>query len=207
MRYIRRAGLLAALALLACSREPSSGAEGAKTRTSLGESPKGQEVNQGTSGGTPPQSHPLSGDLRSMPSPAPAGNIQIRFECFHSMMPFGKGSRSWSVLIDLAKGTMDSSSTENDGSDPDPADPDKGTKRSQSQTRLDGDRASMLRTKLDAVLRGGPYKCEYPPPEGVSCELALQLEGQNPFFSVIKSSTFETDAASDLVKTIGMPAR
>ena len=60
---------------------------------------------------------------------------------------------------------------------------------------------TAINAAVEKVLRGGPYKPEYPVPEGTPCTLVIQANGKE-VFKLEKAATDNPDDVSELVRTL-----
>ncbi len=133
-------------------------------------------------------------------------------------MPWGNGSQYQTTVYDLDAATLthDSTDTPNrkdDAPSPPPRLPgagagsaagsaDDGVKRQHSTTKLDPAKIATLRAAVSTVLAGGPYEPEYPPSEGVSCNLSLAAAAGEPFFVIDKAQRSRKDAVNALLNAL-----
>lgn len=130
----------------------------------------------------------------------PPGPYVVRYDCFHSDQPFGPGNQVRNQSFDL--GTKLHTLVEYQYSGEPPANgPDDASVHAPVVSPLSDPRVAMLERAAIAVLRGGPFKPEYPVPEGTPCELAISAGGTE-VFKLEKAGTQEKDAASDLVNAM-----
>lgn len=132
--------------------------------------------------------------------PIVAGPYVVHYDCFHSDAPFGKGSQYRNQAFDLGAKTYTRQfyerSGETEGSDqPEAPIPPPETKL------LAADRVTAINAAVEKVLRGGPYKPEYPVPEGTPCTLVISA-GTKELFKIDKAAADEPDAVSELVRTL-----
>ena len=127
----------------------------------------------------------------------------ITYRCAHSDAPFSDGHESSLTSVDLAAATRtDETTTVPPGDDKRaPGTPSKTT-NTHVVTKLEAPRVAGFRTAANAVADGGPFKPEYPVPEGTSCALLLAGADKMPFFQIEKSDPHIDDAATRLVKLI-----
>ena len=63
------------------------------------------------------------------------------------------------------------------------------------------DRVIAIHAAVENVLRGGPYKPEHAPVDGMECILVIDANGKK-VFEIAKSTVLEPDAVSALVRTL-----
>jgi hypothetical protein len=131
--------------------------------------------------------------------PITPGPYTVRYDCFHSDQPFGKGSQYRNQSFDLGARTYTRQfyelSGEDPGPEPAPPPPPPETKP------LAADRVTAINAAVEKTLRGGPYKPEYPVPEGTPCTLVI-LAGDKELYKIEKAAADEPDAVSELVRTL-----
>jgi hypothetical protein len=125
--------------------------------------------------------------------PIPVGPYVVHYDCFHSNEPFGKGSQYRNATYDLGAKTFSSQAWELKGEVGEPNVPPAPT-----VTPLDPSRTAQILAAVQEVLRGGPYKPEYPVPEGTPCTLKIVADGRE-VFTLEKAATENKDAVSDLL--------
>lgn len=129
--------------------------------------------------------------------PIPPGPYTVRYDCFHSDQPFGKGSQYRNQAFDLGARTYTRQFYELSGEPEDESLPVP----SPETHALAADRVTAINAAVEKVLRGGPYKPEYPVPEGTPCTLTIQAAGKE-LIKIEKAAADEPDAVSDLVRTL-----
>ena len=132
--------------------------------------------------------------------PIAAGPYVVHYDCFHSDAPFGKGSQYRNQAFDLGARTYTSQFYERSGDveapdKPEPPIPPPVTKA------LADDHVVAINAAVEKVLRGGPYKPEYPVPEGTPCTLEITANDKQ-VFKIDKAAADEPDAVSELVRTL-----
>ena len=128
--------------------------------------------------------------------PITAGPYTVRYDCFHSNEPFGKGSQYRNQSFDLGARTYTRHYYELTGEE------SEKPQLPPPETRpLAGDRVTAINAAVEKVLRGGPYKPEYPVPEGTPCTLLISA-GPQELFKIEKADADEPDAVSELVRTL-----
>jgi hypothetical protein len=129
----------------------------------------------------------------------PAGPYVVHYDCFHSDQPFGTGSQYRNVAYDLGAKKVTLVAWETKGNDmaaPPPAEAPPPPTPVVSE--LGAAHVARMEEAVGKVLRGGPYKPEYPVPEGTPCTLRIEAAGTE-VFKLEKADTTEKDAASELV--------
>jgi hypothetical protein len=141
--------------------------------------------------------------------PVPPGPYVVRYNCFHSDMPFGKGAQHRDLTVDLAAKTWtldawELTGEEGNGPPPPPGQQPapEGPVHEPEVAVINVDSVAKVEAAVVAVLRGGPFKPEHPVPEGTSCVLLIEANGAR-LFELEKAYTKENDAATDLVKALG----
>ena len=191
------------LALVACTKQDA-------------ERSKPAVVGQPGSAAIAPPPPPSNSAIRVPANPPPVA--RITFTCSHSNMPWGNGSQYQSTVYDLDAATVthDSTDTPNrkdDAPRPPPQLPgsgagsgagsaDDGVTQHHSTAKLDPEKVTKLRAAVAAVLAGGPYEPEYPPSEGISCDLALAATTGAPFFVIDKAQRDRKDAVNSLLNAL-----
>jgi hypothetical protein len=128
--------------------------------------------------------------------PVPPGPYTVRYDCFHSNQPFSKGSQYRNQSFDLGARTYTRQFYELTGEE------STQPELPPPETRpLAGDRVTSINAAVEKVLRGGPYKPEYPVPEGTPCTLLISA-GPKELFKIEKAEADEPDAVSELVRTL-----
>jgi hypothetical protein len=142
----------------------------------------------------------LASVAEARPHPAIGG---IGYTCAHSDMPFSDGHEESRIAIDFAAATRTEDSTVVPPGDAKrlPNTPSKTT-HTHDVTKLDAVRLQRLRVAANAVADGGPFKPEYPVPEGTSCTLQLTDVHGASFVQIEKSNPHIDDAATRLVKLL-----
>jgi hypothetical protein len=129
--------------------------------------------------------------------PIPPGPYTVRYDCFHSDQPFGNGSQYRNQAFDLGARTYTRQFYELTGEPTDESLPIPAP-----ETRpLAADHATKINAAVEKVLRGGPYKPEYPVPEGTPCTLLIQAAGKE-LFKIEKAAADNPDEVSELVRTL-----
>jgi hypothetical protein len=142
----------------------------------------------------------LAGTADAKPHPVVAA---IAYACFHSDAPFSDGRESSKTTIDLvAAARTDDSTTVPPGDDKRPPSAPSNATHTHVVTKLDARAVQKLRAASDAVADGGPFKPEYPVPEGTSCVLQLVDAHGAAFVEIEKSDPKIDDAATRLVKLL-----
>jgi hypothetical protein len=126
----------------------------------------------------------------------PPGPYTVRYDCFHSNEPFGKGSQTRNQAFDLGARTY----TRHFYEQVEVSNEVRPLPPPETQP-LSGDRVTAINAAVEKVLRGGPYKPEYPVPEGAPCHLVIS-SGPKELFKIDKAYTKEPDAVSELVGTL-----
>ena len=136
----------------------------------------------------------------AVPQPVAPGPYVIAYDCSHSNMPFGKGGWYRNQSIDLGTNkwtilevTITGEDEDRPGGPPPPPPP--------TVTPVSGPVKVQIATTLDRVLGGGPYRPEYPVPEGVPCRLTVSAAGA-VVFAIDKADTKEADLVSELVELL-----
>jgi len=140
---------------------------------------------------------PVTGpSMQALPSPLPPGPYVVRYHCFHSDAPAGTGSQTVERTVDLGAATLTAVDrfVGDDTKPPPPTAP--------KVVQLDAAAATALRTAVDKVVHGGPYRAEPADPEGTACYLAIGTSATTAFFQIDKSLTNERDAVSELVTLV-----
>jgi hypothetical protein len=130
--------------------------------------------------------------------PIVAGPYVVHYDCFHSDAPFGKGSQYRNQAFDLGAKTYTRQFYERSGDTPEQ--PDQPPPPPETQPLAD-DHVTKIHAAVERVLRGGPYKPEYPVPEGTPCTLVIDA-GTKEVFKIDKAAADEPDAVSELVRTL-----
>lgn len=130
----------------------------------------------------------------------PAGPYVVHFDCFHSDQPFGPGNQVRNASWDLGAKTMSVVAYEYNSDAPPAAD----AVHAPVVTPLPPDKVTQIETAVVAVLKGGPYKPEYPVPEGTPCTLRITAGGTE-VMKLEKADVQQDDAATDLVKSLNAP--
>ena len=131
--------------------------------------------------------------------PIAPGPYVVHYDCFHSDEPFGHGTQSRNTTYDLGRKTVTLLAWETKGDElaapPDqkPSEPPKPVVSELGSAHL-----ARLEAAVAKVLSGGPYKPEYPVPEGTPCTLLVEAAGAEVF-------KLEKDAATDLVLALAGP--
>jgi hypothetical protein len=124
--------------------------------------------------------------------PFPAGPYTVRYACLHKDEPFGNDWQSRDQSFDLGARTFTQQSFERSDEVPPPP-----------ETRpLAADRVVAINAAVEKVLSGGPYKPEFPVPEGTPCTLTITGPGGKSLFKIEKAAAENPDAVSDLVSTL-----
>jgi hypothetical protein len=127
-----------------------------------------------------------SGSARSVPP----GPYVVRYECFHSMQPWGKGWSRQTYTTDLAAKTRSTLLEESKGDEMDKPPPPPGEQPpvppAPTISPLAAERIAPIEAAIEKILRGGPYKQENAVPEGISCDLTIEAAGKK-LFSIDKS--------------------
>ena len=109
----------------------------------------------------------------------PPGPYVIRYDCFHSDQPFGPGNQIRNQSFDLGRKVRTTLAYEY-SSDPLPAGA-SAVPRVPVDAPIADDKVKRLEAAVVKVLSGGPYKPEYPVPEGTPCDLAISAAGTEVF--------------------------
>jgi hypothetical protein len=126
----------------------------------------------------------------------PTGDVLAVYACSHSARPFGDSFMSHTVSVDLAHAAVAIDHVEG-------KEGDEKSKQAKHETKqLIAAEKVELQELLDAVLKGGPYRAEYPPSEGVSCELSLKIGDAPPFFTIEKGAHLIPDAINEFLAKI-----
>jgi hypothetical protein len=136
-------------------------------------------------------------DKRDTQQAGPPGPFVVAYDCSHSNMPFGPGgwSRSQSANLATHEWTLLEITTTTNTPTPTPPPPPEPTVKPMSV-----DVVAKLQHAVDAVLAGGPYKPEYPVPEGTPCTLTIKnADTGATVFTLAKADTALHDAVSDLI--------
>ena len=128
-----------------------------------------------------------------------SGPYVVHYDCFHSDAPFGTGEQFRNQSFDLGAKTYSRQFYEQSGGDvtheaPPPPPPP------ETKPLADG-HVAKINAAVEKVLRGGPYKPEYPVPEGTPCTLVI-TKGDQELFKIDKAAADEPDAVSELVRTL-----
>lgn len=130
--------------------------------------------------------------------PIAHGPYVVHYDCFHSDAPFGKGSQYRNQAFDLGAKTYTRQFYEKTGETPEQ--PDQPPPPPETHP-LANDHVVKINAAVEKVLRGGPYKPEYPVPEGTPCTLVINA-GDKEVFKIDKAAADEPDAVSELVRTL-----
>jgi hypothetical protein len=153
-------------------------------------------------------------DHVAVPAAVPHGPYIVDYNCFHSDMPWGKGSQTYNLSFDLGRKQISSLSYNDPGHgetavpahvEPGQGEPPLGQAAPPPKptiAALAPARVAEIGGAVDKLLHGGPYREEYPPSEGTACTLKVRVDGAEPFFTLEKASTSEHDAASALVQAL-----
>jgi hypothetical protein len=134
------------------------------------------------------------------PKPIAPGPYTVRYDCFHSDQPFGNGSQYRNQSFDLGARTYTRQFYELTGDEPPPDKPEPPPPPPETKP-LAAERVAAINAAVEKVLRGGPYKPEYPVPEGTPCTLVI-LSGDRELYKIEKAAADEPDAVSELVRTL-----
>jgi hypothetical protein len=153
-----------------------------------------------------PVPDPVTTQSKDAAQPVKAEPYVIHYDCFHSDMPFGDGSQYRNLTVDLGAKTRTLDAWELTGHENDkpPEPPDYGPPKVEHHPEvspLGPEWIARIETAVAAVLRGGPFKPEFPVPEGTPCDLVIELNGKK-LFELEKAYTKENDAATRLVEAL-----
>ena len=130
--------------------------------------------------------------------PVPPGPYVVEYNCFHSDMPWGKGSQFDNRSYDLAAKKATAVAGRDDGvPKPEPAPAPKPV-----VTKLSDERVQKLAAAVAKVLAGGPYAPELPVPEGSPCRLTIYGDKHAVAFAIDKAYTRQADDVTALVKQL-----
>ena len=128
------------------------------------------------------------------------GPYVVHYDCFHSDAPFGKGSQYRNQAFDLGAKTYTHQFYERSGEVDAPDKPEPPIPPPETKPLAD-DHVAKINAAVEKVLSGGPYKPEYPVPEGTPCTLVINA-GTKEVFKIDKAAADEPDAVSELVRTL-----
>lgn len=128
----------------------------------------------------------------------PKGPYVVAYDCSHMNAPFGEGGSVYRITYDLGEKTVETLSYSY-GKEGGTAIKHQPTLRTVAPTRI-----AQLEAAIQKVLSGGPFKPEYPVPEGTRCYLRIAAHGAS-VFDLEKSNPQLKDPATDLIKLLGVP--
>lgn len=141
--------------------------------------------------------------MTAVPQPVAPGPYAVAYDCMHSNMPFGKGGWYRNQSADLANNEWALLEVTDPGDDDQPPKPNAPPPPvpEPTITPVSVPVSAKLGGAIDRVLAGGPYRAEYPVPEGTPCTLTIRTTGDNAatVFAIEKADTAEHDAVSDLI--------
>jgi len=129
---------------------------------------------------------------------AAAGPYIVAYDCSHMNAPFGEGGAVFRISYDLGAKTASTLSYEYGKEGP------TAIKHVPVVKVLAAEKKATLEAAIGKVLGGGPFKPEYPVPEGTSCFLRIAAAGA-AVFEVEKSNPQLHDAATDLIHLLDIP--
>lgn len=141
----------------------------------------------------------------------PPAVARVSYACSHSMQPFGNGSWSRTITYDLDAATVlsieDNVPSMSEPRPPglpgeppvDAAIPANAPTHTEDTSALAPAKLSVLRRAVTKVMQGGPYDPEYPPSEGVSCQVVFTAKDGTTILTISKAQRDRKDAVNELL--------